>query len=287
MQSVQQRISAAAPPVYRPSAAQPKLPAPPAYRPEQKRLAQPKMASAALRTPLPNSLRVVLPPQKHVNGSILTAQMKTRVATDPRLSSFQAGMAHIDSVGNIGTGGPGYLSSVVQRDKIAKDNDAPIDVGSWVRCREGYVYVTEKYVYKCFANPKAGSDAVEALNKADKGGIPIPDYDYYNATLITSDEKIPVLVIRMKKITGQLFYASKLGGATIFKNRIDLITETRKLARILSGLKNAQDAKMTDPQGFVTEEDQIIFFDVHIGKGTGDAVDKLIEAVQNRLEALA
>lgn len=179
-----------------------------------------------------------------------------------------------------------FGASVIQLDRIHKQQDT-IDVGNYVRAREGYVYIPgDDKVYKCFANLKKGQDAIEAMDAAVEAGIQVPTYMSYNAQLEINNSFTSVVVLQMKYITGQVFYASKPGGASVFTNRINRISNKSKLKRIGGILQNAKEAGMTDPQGIITEDDLLYFFDVHIGKGTGNAVNELINAVDNRLEEL-
>jgi hypothetical protein len=176
----------------------------------------------------------------------------------------------------------------VANDRIVINNDSIINVGDCIRAREGYVYIPDdNKVYKCFANLEKGQEAIEVMNAAREAGIQVPAYLSYNAVLQTGGRNLDVIVLQMKFISGRVFYASKPGGPAVFRNRIDEITNRSKLDRMKGILETAKAAGMTDPQGIITADDLLYFFDVHIGKGgTGGAVDPLIQAVENRLQAL-
>jgi hypothetical protein len=173
----------------------------------------------------------------------------------------------------------------VQRDTITPDGEAGIKVKDCKRAREAYVYIPgDGFVYKAFARIEIGEQLWAELQKAKKGGIPIPaSTTYYgNLTFDNGDKPKRVFVIRSEFLSGQVFFAAKPGGAKVFSNRIKEIGDPGTLRKIKAGLLAAQELGMTDPQGFITDNDRLVFFDLHL-RGTGSAVDSLLEAVDAQL----
>ncbi len=176
---------------------------------------------------------------------------------------------------------------VVQRDTISTGDTSVVKVGRPVPSREAPVYIPgDGSVYKAFSNRGKAEAVLEGLTAARDAMVPVPKWKSYEA-ILTPDDDTPrkVYVVQSEFIHGEVFYAAKGGGPTIFANIINKISSPDTLRKMRHTLAAAKQIRMTDPQGFVTA-DSIIFFDVHVGKGTGEAVTPLIEAVAARMKTL-
>lgn len=187
------------------------------------------------------------------------------------------------------------LEPIIQRDRVTPDGGQlpEVNVGKYVRSREAYVYIVDQLVYKCYANLEKGQDALDMLNAAVEADVPVPKFRSFRGTLTRDGVEppkntVPVLVLRMELLTGKTLYLSKPGGPKKFANEIDSITDKGQLRRMLSDLNSAKEAKMTDPQLFITNSNRIVFFDVHVGRkgATGSALDEAIAAVDARIKLL-
>jgi hypothetical protein len=165
-------------------------------------------------------------------------------------------------------------------------NAPPLRVGKPSRSREAYLYITEKWVYKAYRNIEAAKEVLRQMETAEHEGVTIPAHsEYDDAVLSVEGKDYPVFVVRSKKIEGQVFYAAKKGGVSVFSNAINAINDKKALQLMARVLDAARRIGLSDPQGFVTPDNEVVFFDIHC-RGTGGAVEQLLEAVNARIAQL-
>lgn len=156
--------------------------------------------------------------------------------------------------------------------------------------REGKVYLTSSHVYKM---RKSGNHEAKGLyayenwarfKLAEERGVPVPEACKFTA-FMDGDE---VQGVRLQRMAGRFFQLSKPGGTQTLVNEINAMTNSVLLGVVLQGLRNAAEAGLSDPQGFICQASSppLCFIDVHFNTGRNGAFDYPIEAAEARLLAL-
>lgn len=161
--------------------------------------------------------------------------------------------------------------------------------------REGSgLYKFNGNFYKIY-NKSHSEELEDYWRKAESFGLAIPQYRfvyyYYNQAIKcykpASKDRATHIILIMKEITGDYFQLSKDGHESKVISYVNSQTSRTKLDKLLKYLEAAKSSALTDPQGFLTdnEREPIIFIDIHFGSSS-ESCSSIIKAIQNKLSTM-
>jgi hypothetical protein len=181
--------------------------------------------------------------------------------------------------------------TIIQRDTLAGK-----DVGEGTRSREAIrVYLTGGKAYKVFGAQAACTEEYDQTKAVKDAGVPVAgNIKTYTAKLTGSNaagteayNNDDVWVLESDLLTGTFFQFSKPGHTRLITTAIAEQRDIGQVRKIKSGLEAAQDAHLTDPQGFLsTLSTPIKFIDIHTGAHAHASLADLIAQADARIAAL-
>jgi hypothetical protein len=163
-------------------------------------------------------------------------------------------------------------------------------IESEVRSREGVVYITARHVYKVFGGRTNPYEELAKYKTAEARGVPVSGTAKFTAQLQDGTAVETIGGLRSTRASGRFFQLSKPGGEKILINEINSMTNRELLKMIISGLTNAGQLGVTDPQGFISTNSNppLTFIDLHYRGGASSvAFQAALQAAQTRLTHLA
>lgn len=159
-----------------------------------------------------------------------------------------------------------------------------------VPSREGTVYITARHVYKVFGGRTNPYDELLKYKNAESRGVPVPSTAKFTAQLQDGTAITTIGGLRSTRVRGRFFQISKPGGERILINEINAITNPELLQIVITGLTNAGELGVTDPQGFINTQHNppLVFIDLHYrGAPNNLAFQAAIQAAEAKLQHLS
>jgi hypothetical protein len=139
----------------------------------------------------------------------------------------------------------------------------------------------DNWYYKIFAEKAQAQEIYNQWNTVEKQGIPVPEYQVKEVDYDGRRQ----WAFRSKQGQGTFFQLSKPGHLTKVQNWINQQTSKKTLERLRKMFEYARN-NMGDTQGFLGEQDTIIFIDINT-KGTSPNCDDVVNYCATKLSQLA
>ena len=158
-----------------------------------------------------------------------------------------------------------------------------------IQSREGVVYITAKHVYKVFGRRTNPYEELTKYKAAEAKGVPVPDTAKFTAQLQDGMTIESIGGLRSTRAFGRFFQLSNPGGEKALINEINSMKNRELLKIIITGLTNASQLGVTDPQGFIniSSSPTLTFIDLHY-RGVPNLItfQAVLQAAKAKLQQL-